>query len=660
MAFSMQDDEFDSHESARHRVCVLCYRKGSRKLSPNDISFISDNIIQDYSPNNPDFPAAICNGCYLLLSKKRNGQEVRLPEVDSYDPRRQMTLRSKACECRICEIAHAELQAAVKLKKKPGRPVVVKDTIKAESFKICSNCFSKIYRGCSHSKQVCSSRRSKVYHLENLIDSDSTTKERLASRTIASSENGLLSTLGRSPRYMPQSASSPKNRPTISFSDMSSISQDLNLSARQTYRLGRDLRKAAGYRLVVEPNLKPNLEHLHQRLNDFFELRNPSYTGIGKENRSFTQQTVICNNLQLFIHEIVSVREVDLNSSLIKIGIDGGGGFLKVSLAIHNDSAETSDDKVLSKSFKTSGVKKLFIIGLVPDVPENYWNLKSLWLLIGIHKLTIDFTIASDMKICNILLGLMAHGSLHPCSWCDVEKGNLHSCGNQRTIGSLKQLFWNYYDSGADTRKAKEFGNVVHASLLHGGDDTPIIAKVPPPELHLLIGPVCTLFKHMQNVWPAAKSWLEACHVERQMYHGGTFTGNTCITLLNNLHLLHTLSPPSCCKFVETFRCFKRVVDSCYGKDLHAQYHARIQDFKNSYLHLGIPVTPKIHAVMYHVHEFCELKDTGLGPFSEQSVESLHQDFQNAWEKVSVSSTSNPRYGERLLKAVQMYNSRHM
>ena len=58
----------DKHEHCRHRVCVMCYRKGHHSLSAADISSIQEFIIDNYIVKDPDFPAAHCNGCYMLLS----------------------------------------------------------------------------------------------------------------------------------------------------------------------------------------------------------------------------------------------------------------------------------------------------------------------------------------------------------------------------------------------------------------------------------------------------------------------------------------------------------------------------------------------------------------------------------------------------------------
>ena len=66
---------------------------------------------------------------------------------------------------------------------------------------------------------------------------------------------------------------------------------------------------------------------------------------------------------------------------------------------------------------------------------------------------------------------------------------------------------------------------------------------------------------------------------------------------------------------------------SCYGFGLHPSYKLNISNFKREFLKLNISVTPKVHVVFHHVEEFCSLKGMGLGPWSEQTSESLHHEF---------------------------------
>ena len=107
---------------------------------------------------------------------------------------------------------------------------------------------------------------------------------------------------------------------------------------------------------------------------------------------------------------------------------------------IDNPYQNTSSSS-MSKRFKDSGVKRGFVIGIVPKVSEYYVNVKRLWISIEIQALQKKYTVATDLKLCNIILGMMSHGSCHPCAWCDVAKENLCKKSKQRTISNLMELF---------------------------------------------------------------------------------------------------------------------------------------------------------------------------------------------------------------------------
>ena len=74
-------------------------------------------------------------------------------------------------------------------------------------------------------------------------------------------------------------------------------------------------------------------------------------------------------------------------------------------------------------------------------------------------------------------------------------------------------------------------------------------------------------------------------------------------------------------------------VAACYGDNLDKNFKAIIQSFEESYMALGIPVTPKVHAVIHHVGQFRELKKRDLGPWSEQASEAVHSDFLKLWDR---------------------------
>ena len=103
-------------------------------------------------------------------------------------------------------------------------------------------------------------------------------------------------------------------------------------------------------------------------------------------------------------------RNVSANH-IVKIGVDGGKGFLKICLAILElDSADDSSQSPPQKRFltqriaKDSGVKRQILAAVAEDLPENYVNVKQLWSLVDANS--IKYFIATDMKLANILFGL--------------------------------------------------------------------------------------------------------------------------------------------------------------------------------------------------------------------------------------------------------------
>ncbi len=212
---------------------------------------------------------------------------------------------------------------------------------------------------------------------------------------------------------------------------------------------------------------------------------------------------------------------------------------------------------------------------------------------------------------------------------------------------------------------AKHFGNVVHLPIMTCEPQTRILDVFPPPELHLLIGPVTLLYKGLQRIWKdGSEEWAKKNNVQLQERQGGTFTGNSCKTLLNNIAILEELMCPHQ-EFVDAFVKFKAVVVACYGKELQPNARDTIREFEQAFTklvhkHHGTNVTSKIHSIIHHVHDFCSSRNTGLGVWSEQASEAVHSDFLAcSWTKYKVSEV-NTRFGKQLLLAVQNYASKHM
>ena len=62
---------------------------------------------------------------------------------------------------------------------------------------------------------------------------------------------------------------------------------------------------------------------------------------------------------------------------------------------------------------------------------------------------------------------------------------------------------------------------------------------------------------------------------------------------------------------------------------------------------------------MFHVPEFCQNEMKGLAKHTEQTIESMHHDFQQTWLNYKVPET-HKQYERKLLDAVVAYNSGHI
>lgn len=190
--------------------------------------------------------------------------------------------------------------------------------------------------------------------------------------------------------------------------------------------------------------------------------------------------------------------------------------------SVHNGAKDNVrqryTDGVAAKKFRDTGVKKLFLLGLVPSAQEHYENVSKLWLLLKINQL--NCTVATDLKLANILTGIMTHSSNHPCTYCNAVKGNLDQMGEYRTIGNCMINYEDWQKEGGKKNCAKIYENCINPPLFVGDEDDKIIDFVPPPELHLFIGIVNTVYDHMiVEFEDDAKKWAQMCHVQRVHVH---------------------------------------------------------------------------------------------------------------------------------------------
>ena len=279
---------------------------------------------------------------------------------------------------------------------------------------------------------------------------------------------------------------------------------------------------------------------------------------------------------------IISTSRNVSTERIIKIGIDGSKGFLKFYLGVIDRATKESPPQkclLTDRLAKDTGVKHQMLVAVVEELPETFENVCQIWSLIQVDW--VNAIVACDLKLANILCGLQAHSSSHPCYWCSIDFTNQEKAGALRILGSLRESYKSFLSAGSILAKAKHTGNVVHLPILSGADDTLILDIFPPPELHLLLGVVNHIVQKMKSVWPNAEIWPTPLNMKLSPYHGGMFEGNDCRKLLRNLGRLQQLAEAESAfqvfGFIEALRKFDTVVKSCFKLDLEHDFLDKIQ-----------------------------------------------------------------------------------
>ena len=169
-----------------------------------------------------------------------------------------------------------------------------------------------------------------------------------------------------------------------------------------------------------------------------------------KDHAGCGRTVIHCKDFKELKNELISMRSTS-NNHIVKVGIDGGGGFLK----------------------------------------EFSLNMRDQ-----------DFVLSCDLKLANIICGLQAHSSAHPCTWCESSAKDLLNQGKLRTFHSLDQNVSLFNAAGSNIKRARDYMNVVHSPVFDLAGGTLVLDFIPPMELHLLIGVFNHLFAALLKVFP--------------------------------------------------------------------------------------------------------------------------------------------------------------
>lgn len=195
----------------------------------------------------------------------------------------------------------------------------------------------------------------------------------------------------------------------ITITEVDGLQNQLNLSDNKIHKALKILRQ--NNKDNVEPNIDRQMMKMENPIEKYFAVETIDY--VKEHSTAVMSQTVYCTNIPELLDVIIEKRGYDKTKLFIKIGADGGGGFIKIccSICFYNPEDENKTNRI----YKSGGVKKLIILLLAANVEENHSNMKLINEKLKLDMITeltpYKVIISSDLKMANIMVGLMSHSS---------------------------------------------------------------------------------------------------------------------------------------------------------------------------------------------------------------------------------------------------------
>lgn len=167
--------------------------------------------------------------------------------------------------------------------------------------------------------------------------------------------------------------------------------------------------------------------------------------------------------------------------------------------------------------FKNTGVKKCFVVGVAPDLKEEFDLLEDFFENLNLPP--VEFQFCPDLKMANLATGLGPHSSKHPSPFCDWERNTENPC-NLRTFEGNRQNYEAWKKDGSDPKRAKEFFNCVRAPWKIFPKIGRVIDFIVLMALHIFLGVFNKLYFEMEKEFPQAKRWPQRIHVVAEDYFG--------------------------------------------------------------------------------------------------------------------------------------------
>jgi hypothetical protein len=271
-----------------------------------------------------------------------------------------------------------------------------------------------LYSGCQH---PCSFNRTienakklvpkKALHIAAIETSPQEISESLLS--IKMSTRGRTATFIKRNEQFQQMKRRSKRSVTLETLEWIKIST--GLSNRKMSKVAHELRSS----VPVESGLQNHLVQLNRKFADMFKVSEES----SQSSIEGSFPVVFCQDVPGFLNKVLLECGVTNLDVFLRLSIDHGRGFLKVS-----GSLVMKNMKDEQKEFFSSSVKRTQILAIAP-VKESAESIRILIEKLKLENLfqLFDVIFAQDLKCINLCLGLGSHQSKFPCAFCLWENG---------------------------------------------------------------------------------------------------------------------------------------------------------------------------------------------------------------------------------------------
>ena len=314
-----------SHEENLGLLCIIGLKKcgkGLRSLTKIEKDLIVKKVYSGFYQNESYLPGALCGKHRIILLSWQNdqiGRPIPYPNNKYDDLAEEMknlpplTRGSHKCLCEACHCARQTINP------KPMKYLVeeVEEVVKDEEFLTCMSCGQSTLRTKTHNCGRATSKRMKA---KRLVD-------QLSPESLVQLQTEIDKEIG--------TANKDYKVPTAALAEMMAS----GMSKNRAIGVGQVINSLPG--IAMSPNYRKKLTGLLHQCDDYFEIRRLDLL-VKNKNEDEEKESkdvlaeepvygVFCKDIPAFVEFILIQRGLTGSKIILKIGLDGGQGFLKVS-----------------------------------------------------------------------------------------------------------------------------------------------------------------------------------------------------------------------------------------------------------------------------------------------------------------------------------------